>query len=57
MIQTPKWHNASEKSTTYTDITRAQELLGWTPEIALDDGLARTIDNFEELLGATSPAQ
>jgi UDP-glucuronate decarboxylase len=39
------------------DITRAQELLGWTPETALDDGLARTIDYFEELLSAASPAR
>jgi UDP-glucuronate decarboxylase len=38
------------------DITRAQELLGWTPRTALDDGLARTIDYFEELLGADSLA-
>jgi UDP-glucuronate decarboxylase len=38
------------------DISRAQELLGWTPETALDDGLARTIDYFEELLGADSLA-
>ena len=25
------------------DITRAQQVLGWSPEIALDDGLRRTI--------------
>ena len=28
------------------DITRAQSLLGWTPRIALEDGLQRTIDWF-----------
>jgi len=28
------------------DITRAQELLGWSPRIALEDGLKRTIDYF-----------
>ena len=25
------------------DITRAQQLLGWAPEIELDDGLRRTL--------------
>ena len=25
------------------DITRARQLLGWEPEIALDDGLRRTL--------------
>ena len=25
------------------DITRAQQLLGWEPEIALDEGLRRTL--------------
>jgi UDP-glucuronate decarboxylase len=39
------------------DISRAQELLGWTPETALDDGLARTIDYFKKLLGAASTAR
>jgi len=39
------------------DISRAQELLGWTPKTALDDGLAQTIDYFANLLGATSPAR
>ncbi len=39
------------------DITRAQELLDWTPTTALDDGLAQTIDYFAELLDTTSPAQ
>jgi len=38
------------------DITRARELLGWTPTVALDDGLARTIAYFETLLQAGSKA-
>lgn len=28
------------------DISKASRLLGWTPRVALDDGLARTIDYF-----------
>lgn len=31
------------------DITLAKELLGWTPEIQLRDGLSRTIDYFRTL--------
>ncbi|HEY7246280.1 MAG TPA: UDP-glucuronic acid decarboxylase family protein [Xanthobacteraceae bacterium] len=32
------------------DISRAQELLGWQPRIALKEGLIKTIAYFEELL-------
>ena len=37
------------------DITRARELLGWEPEVGLDDGLRRTIaeSGIERLVGAT----
>ncbi len=35
------------------DITRARESLGWTPRIALDEGLLRTIDWFEATLRAS----
>ena len=37
------------------DITRARDLLGWEPEIALKDGLRQTIDKsgLERLVGAT----
>ena len=31
------------------DITRARELLGWSPTISLDEGLARTIAYFRDL--------
>ena len=30
------------------DITLAKELLGWSPRVALDEGLAKTIDYFRE---------
>ena len=32
------------------DITRAKELLGWQPSIGLDEGLKRTIDDFQSRL-------
>ena len=36
------------------DISKAQELLGWTPNVALQAGLVRTIAYFENLLKDTS---
>jgi len=33
------------------DITRAQRLLGWSPEIPVDEGLAKTIEFFKTQLG------
>ena len=38
------------------DITRARELLGWQPHIALDEGLERTIAYFADLTGAQEQA-
>jgi len=35
------------------DISRAQEMLSWTPRVALKDGLMRTIAYFDNLLGET----
>ena len=32
------------------DITRAQKLLGWTPQISLEEGLRRTIEYFRTRL-------
>jgi dTDP-glucose 4,6-dehydratase len=32
------------------DITRARELLGWEPAVSLEDGLARTIPYFRDLV-------
>jgi CDP-glucose 4,6-dehydratase len=34
----------------YLDATRARKLLGWTPRVALDEGLARTIAWYRRLL-------
>jgi UDP-glucose 4-epimerase len=32
------------------DITRAADVLGWRPTVAIDDGVARTVDYFRESL-------
>jgi UDP-glucuronate decarboxylase len=39
------------------DIARAQETLGWTPTTSLEEGLAKTVAYFEQLLksGAAMP--
>jgi UDP-glucuronate decarboxylase len=34
------------------DISRARQTLGWEPKVALEQGLKRTIDYFDRLLGA-----
>jgi UDP-glucose 4-epimerase len=30
------------------DISRAEEVLGWTPKVVLNDGVARTVDFFRD---------
>ncbi|OLP53663.1 NAD-dependent dehydratase [Rhizobium rhizosphaerae] len=37
------------------DISRAEGLLGWRPQVSLAEGLPRTIDWFRATLGATAP--
>ena len=32
------------------DIGRARRLLGWEPSVSLEDGLARTVEYFRQLL-------
>jgi UDP-glucuronate decarboxylase len=39
------------------DITLAKKALGWEPTVQLDEGLARTIDYFDGLLGGTRSAR
>ena len=34
------------------DVTKAENILGWTPSTPLETGLGRTIDYFDRLLGA-----
>jgi UDP-glucuronate decarboxylase len=38
------------------DISRARDLLHWQPKVPLEEGLARTIAYFEELLSPNKPA-
>ncbi|WP_304306701.1 UDP-glucuronic acid decarboxylase family protein [Pseudacidovorax intermedius] len=38
------------------DIARAQQLLGWQPQVALAEGLQRTIGHFAQRLGRPAPA-
>jgi dTDP-glucose 4,6-dehydratase len=33
------------------DITRARDLLGWEPEIEFREGLRRTIEHYQNVLG------
>lgn len=34
------------------DIEKAQQVLGWAPRVSLRDGLARTVEYFDKLIGA-----
>ena len=38
------------------DIEKAQQLLGWTPKVPLQEGLARTVEYFDKLIGAPKKA-
>ncbi|MAA73494.1 MAG: NAD-dependent dehydratase [Salinisphaeraceae bacterium] len=38
------------------DITLAGKVLGWRPEVTLDDGLPRTIEYFHSLISAPQPS-
>ncbi len=37
------------------DITLARTSLGWTPEVALRDGITRTLEHFASVLSGPSP--
>jgi UDP-glucuronate 4-epimerase len=43
MVDQKPFHKADIKAT-WADISKAGELLGWKPEIGLDEGLRRTVD-------------
>ena len=39
------------------DISKAREILGWTPAVAFDEGMARTVAYFDRLLKGAAPAR
>jgi dTDP-glucose 4,6-dehydratase len=44
-----------DPNTRQPDVTRARELLGWEPQVKLEDGLRATIDYFRARLGGGAP--
>jgi nucleoside-diphosphate-sugar epimerase len=40
-------YRKGESMSLYADISKAKDLLGWEPEIELDDGLTRTISSYK----------
>lgn len=47
VINNHSFHKADIKET-WADITKAWNLLGWKPEVSLDEGLERTVRSFRE---------
>ena len=47
LIQRSAMHRADMEAT-WADVQKAQRLLGWKPQIALEEGLRRTVQWFEE---------
>jgi len=45
-----------DPKTRQPDISKARAVLGWEPRVPLEQGLARTIDYFRELLAASRAA-
>jgi dTDP-glucose 4,6-dehydratase len=39
------------------DITRARQILAWEPEVALEDGLRRTVAPLAERFASPAPAE
>ena len=39
------------------DISKAREILGWTPAVAFDEGMARTVAYFDRLLKGAAPSR
>ncbi len=46
-IKNFEFHKADLKET-WADISKAERLLGWKPQISFDDGLARTVESFSK---------
>ncbi len=47
ITENKEFHKADIKET-WADISKAERLLGWKPQISLDEGLKRTVDSFKE---------
>lgn len=47
LIKNFEFHKADIKET-WADISKAEKLLGWKPEVSIEEGLARTVDSFNE---------
>jgi nucleoside-diphosphate-sugar epimerase len=43
-------YRKGENMALYADIGKAQQLLNWVPTVSLDDGIARTIEWYRELI-------
>jgi len=41
-------YRTGENMSLYADISKARELLGWEPEVDLDDGFAKTISFYRD---------
>ena len=46
IIQNFDFHKADIKET-WADISKAEKLLGWKPQISIEEGLKRTVDSFQ----------
>lgn len=50
---TPQWgahpYREGENMALYADVSAAKRLLGWKPKVALEEGLARTIEYFRDI--------
>lgn len=53
LVYMPGERIKGDPQTRQPDITRAREILGWSPQVPLPDGLARTIAYFRESLHAS----
>ncbi|MBC7811872.1 MAG: SDR family oxidoreductase [Burkholderiales bacterium] len=53
LVYMPGERIKGDPQTRQPDITRAHEILGWSPQVPLPDGLARTIAYFRESIHAT----
>lgn len=47
-------HRPGEQQESFVEVSKAREVLGWTPEVSLEDGLARTYAWFARELSAAA---